>query len=359
MRVAVAAADPAGARTDVRRVVRSLLLDEPAFHDLDGDQRQSLAESMVRVLSVAADQVAEEDAAGHEPLAAAQSAGDEFSGVAAERVAGTTRAILNAVSFPRFVSDLLNGVFKAIVDSNMQQLDSYIDLLNNVAASSDGFADANLGPDRARAPRRRRHPRPPVARPDRRPLARRSAHLRGARARRGRPRRAPRIAAGAARQGRPAPRGRHGRLGLGTARALAPSADRAARRAAVLRRQRRHARAAVDGRRRPLRAATRRARRRRTATLRATPAPPRARRRDGPRGRAADRHPTPARPHQPRHHLDLPTRHRQHRDTPSTPAARRWSPSTARCKSEAQRDRRREAATSSPPVLVQMPARNR
>jgi integrase len=32
---------------------------------------------------------------------------------------------------------------------------------------------------------------------------------------------APRIAAGAARQGWPPPRGRHGRLGLGTARALA------------------------------------------------------------------------------------------------------------------------------------------
>ena len=89
---------------------------------------------------------------------------------------------------------------------------------------------------------------------------------------------------------------------------------RAAGRAAVLRRQRRHARAAVGGRRRPHRAAPRRPRGRRAATLRAAPAAPRARRRDGPRGRAADRHPAPARAHQPRHHLDLPARHRQHRD---------------------------------------------
>src|SRR6266540_728434 len=44
-----------------------------------------------------------------------------------------------------------------------------------------------------------------------------TAHGRG-----GRPGPAPRVAAGAARQGRPAPRGRHGRLGLGTARAVAP-----------------------------------------------------------------------------------------------------------------------------------------
>ena len=47
------------------------------------------------------------------PLARAQSAGSEFSGVAASRVAGTTRDILNAVSFPRFVTELINGVFKA------------------------------------------------------------------------------------------------------------------------------------------------------------------------------------------------------------------------------------------------------
>ena len=102
------------------------------------------------------------------------------------------------------------------------------------------------------APRRRQRARPPAARPDRRALARRPAHPRGARARRGRPGRASRLAAGAARQGRPPPRGRHGRLGLGAARALAPGARRAAGRTAVLRRQRRHARAALGGRRRPL-----------------------------------------------------------------------------------------------------------
>src|ERR687897_3521249 len=49
--------------------------------------------------------------------------------------------------------------------------------------------------------------------------------------------------AGAPRQGRTAPRGRHGRLGLGAARAMASGARRVARRAAVLRRQRPDARA--------------------------------------------------------------------------------------------------------------------
>jgi hypothetical protein len=95
---------------------------------------------------------------------------------------------------------------------------------------------------------------------------------------------------------------------------LAPRADGAAGRTAVLRRQRRHALTAVGGRRRALRATTHRPPGRRAAAVRAAPATPRARRRDGPRGRPADRHPTAARTYQPRHHVDLPPGHRQHRD---------------------------------------------
>ena len=65
-------------------------------------------------------------------------------------MAGTTRDILNAVSFPRFVTELINGVFKAMVDSNRQQMQGYVELLNNVSASTEGFADSNMGADRAR-----------------------------------------------------------------------------------------------------------------------------------------------------------------------------------------------------------------
>ena len=71
------------------------------------------------------------------------------------------------------------------------------------------------GDRRRHAACRRRRPRAPTARPDSRPLARRAAHPRGARARRGRPGRSARLAACPARQGRTAPRGRHGRRGVG------------------------------------------------------------------------------------------------------------------------------------------------
>ena len=40
-----------------------------------------------------------------------------------------------------------SGVFKAIVDSNRQQMESYVELIQNVTASVDGFAEVNLGQD--------------------------------------------------------------------------------------------------------------------------------------------------------------------------------------------------------------------
>jgi hypothetical protein len=173
----------------VRQTVRSLLLASPAFQELDPPRQRRLAEAMVRVCSTAASLIREEidserrawtaldqappatplaaepdqtnapvSSAGGEPLAQAQAAGQEFSGVAAERVAGTTRAILNAVSFPRFVTELINGVFKAMLDSDLQQMNAYVELLNNVAASTEGFAAANLGADRARTWLAERYP---------------------------------------------------------------------------------------------------------------------------------------------------------------------------------------------------------
>lgn len=190
-------ADPLPA---VRCAVRALLLSTPSYQQLDSESRRRMAQSMVRVCHMAASLVREElesdeearaagqqpmalaspatpnpqyapaaDTAGEHPpperaapavgrLAAAQSAGSSFSGVSAERVAGVTRGILNAVSFPRFVTELINGVFKAMVDSSVQQMNSYVELLNNVSASLDGFADSNLGPDRARAWLAERYP---------------------------------------------------------------------------------------------------------------------------------------------------------------------------------------------------------
>jgi hypothetical protein len=139
----------------VRTAIRDLLTASTHYQNLDAPTRREIAQGLVKICSAALALPCESEAATgvaakRLPLALAESAGGDFSGVAAQRVAGTTQQILNAVSFPRFVTELINGVFKALVDTNQQQLHSYVELIQNVAASTAGFADANVGLDGAR-----------------------------------------------------------------------------------------------------------------------------------------------------------------------------------------------------------------
>jgi len=135
--------------------MRELLMASSGYQTLDPATRRSIAAAMVRIAHTASALASEEAAPARvsEPpvLSRAQDAGSSFSGVAASKVAGTTKQILNAVSFPRFVTELINGVFKALNDSNQQQLRSYVELIQNVAATTEGFADANIGVSGARA----------------------------------------------------------------------------------------------------------------------------------------------------------------------------------------------------------------
>lgn len=162
----------------VRVLVRDILTASDSYKRLDPFQRRQLAASMVRVCQAGASFIREEHenrararelaatreqslAAGpsisvaprktpRSSLSFAQGAGSDFSGVSAQKVAGTTQAILNAVSFPRFVTDLINGVFKALITSNTQQMNAYVELLNNVSSSLSGFAETNFSDQGAR-----------------------------------------------------------------------------------------------------------------------------------------------------------------------------------------------------------------
>lgn len=134
----------------VREGVRELLTASSAFQSQPPETRTAVANSLVRIASTAL-ALAQAEPQAHAPLAQAQNAGREFSGVAADRVASTTQRILNAVSFPRFVTELINGVFRAMNDSNQQQMHSYVELIQNVAATTEGFADTNTSVAGARA----------------------------------------------------------------------------------------------------------------------------------------------------------------------------------------------------------------
>ena len=54
---------------------------------------------------------------------------------------GTTAldALMNDVDFPAFVAALVHGVFNAIVDASIQQMEAYAALVSQVAASVDAF----------------------------------------------------------------------------------------------------------------------------------------------------------------------------------------------------------------------------
>ena len=142
---------PAVPREDARLGVRQLLSDQQGFAALDESLRRDLAGGLARIGSAA---LANQEVADPErppALARAQNAGSEFSGVATDRLARTTQDVLNAVSFPRFVTELITGVFKAMNDSNQQQLTAFVDLIRNVAQTTESFADSNVGIAGARA----------------------------------------------------------------------------------------------------------------------------------------------------------------------------------------------------------------
>ena len=130
----------------LRDAVRSVLENAPAYTQLAAPERLALARAMVEISSTAAGLIAQEQEAQREidhntqalsPLSRAQET-PPF-GAATDRIASTTRNVLDAVSFPRFVTDLVNGVFRAMLDSSAQQMEMYVKLLRDVSSSAEGF----------------------------------------------------------------------------------------------------------------------------------------------------------------------------------------------------------------------------
>jgi hypothetical protein len=139
----------AGASPEVRAALRDILSTSEAFNALPPETRTDIAHALVRIsqTALALAETAEPRVSppvAPRPLAMAQNAGQEFSGAATDRLASTTRNVLNAISFPRFVNELITGVFKAINESNEQQLQSFVELIRNVAATTGDFAEGNI-----------------------------------------------------------------------------------------------------------------------------------------------------------------------------------------------------------------------
>lgn len=149
----------------VRRNVRDLLLQSPAFRALPSTQQQEIANHTVQIGSYLAEpegiRVNEQPPA--DPYAVGLAgpvtgsarpgrASDEgvFTAQAASEGARVAGALLQAVNFPDFVAGLIKGVFHSIVQASIEQMEAYGRLVADVAKTLNQFRDENVSVNQGR-----------------------------------------------------------------------------------------------------------------------------------------------------------------------------------------------------------------
>jgi hypothetical protein len=152
-------------RDEVRRQVRLLLEQSPAFRNLSPEKQKEIAFHTVQVCDYLA---SPEGIPGHR-LAAANAAsagrrpsralaGDidsdlakgKFKAQAVREGAQAAGLFLQAVNFPAFVGGLIQNVFHAIVQSSIQQMEEYGKLVKSVAMTLNQFRDENVSANQGR-----------------------------------------------------------------------------------------------------------------------------------------------------------------------------------------------------------------
>src|SRR5207247_1905019 len=152
---------------EVRPAVRELLESSKAFADMTPDEREQLARETVKVATYMANPegLAREDIEGG-GLAEAQAdateeakkraasspgfASKDFQAGAVKQGVEQFGQLVQKVDFPAFVAGLIKGVFQAIVDSSIQQMRAYGELIANVAKTVDQYAQDNISENNAR-----------------------------------------------------------------------------------------------------------------------------------------------------------------------------------------------------------------
>jgi hypothetical protein len=168
--------------------VRALLHASPAYYQLDDDLRDRLEHDLNKIAGYGAALVQEQfaqtsrlcqipvydDPGGTGPPPAAPApvraqaldppfaraaadqppppppSADEFDPRAVGLIAEVTKDTLNAVAFPSFVADLINGTFNAIVNASIKQMEAFANLLSNVAKTVDQFMADNITDNQAK-----------------------------------------------------------------------------------------------------------------------------------------------------------------------------------------------------------------
>jgi hypothetical protein len=148
----------AAALEAVRPQVRELLTAIPSYAELTPEERAGLAQNMVKVMSYIANPsgvydepppVAKAQDANEETREALSkspdTAGKKFVGGAAREGVKQFKKLVDSVDFPKFVGGLVNNVFRAIVETSIEQMRAYGELIASVAKSVDQFMQDNIG----------------------------------------------------------------------------------------------------------------------------------------------------------------------------------------------------------------------
>ena len=134
----------------------NMLQNSATFRQLPPDRQAKVLEDTDKVIGYIAD-VGGADALGLMPgggggmPARAMATGDQPSD--AEFTRGMTGAFtdtIKQVDFPGFVAELIQGVFQAVVDSNIQQMEAYGELISNVAKTVDQYMKDNVSEEQGR-----------------------------------------------------------------------------------------------------------------------------------------------------------------------------------------------------------------
>ncbi len=151
----------------VRHSVRAALLGTPAYAELTPVERFEFARNLVKILSymenpagladttdaapppapLARAQADEPDAVEQTKQSLAKSpgaVGQNFKAGAVREGVEQFGALVQKVDFPKFVGGLIKNVFQAIVESSIEQMRAYGELIGNVAKSVDQFATDNI-----------------------------------------------------------------------------------------------------------------------------------------------------------------------------------------------------------------------
>ena len=145
----------------VRPAVRDLLLSVPSYQHLSPEEQQTIASGMVKIASYMANpdgafspvSTAQADAADTAKQRLAKAPGQvakHFKAGAVEQGVEQFGALVQKVDFPKFVGGLIKNVFHAIVESSIEQMRAYGELVANVAKTVDEFAKDNITENNSR-----------------------------------------------------------------------------------------------------------------------------------------------------------------------------------------------------------------